>query len=117
MMLLRTARCAAHLEKGIQDEGGDMDAKDAYKVVVITPDGTKTEASGRSMLCVVRSSATRGDVAQQDLQTLISGKEEDLLAMVLHMIESIELKGCDNFGATVQKKLKEEAHYTGYIRV
>ncbi len=83
-----------------------MDAQDRYKVVVVTPDGTRTEASGGSMLCVVRESGGKGDLVQEHVQTLISGKDEDLLDMVLHIIEYIELRGCDNFGATVQRKLK-----------
>jgi hypothetical protein len=93
-----------------------MAATDAYKVIVVKPDGSRTEASGGSMLCVVRKSGDEGDLVQQSVDTLISGKQEDLLDMVLHVIEFIELRGCDNFGAIVQKKLKEEAHYTGYIR-
>jgi len=94
-----------------------MDAQDAFKVVVVTPDGTRTEASGGSMLCVVRESGGKGSLVQHHTQTLISGKDEDLLDMVLHIIEYIELRGCDNFSTTVQKKLKEHAHYSGYIRV
>ena len=93
-----------------------MEAQDRYKVVVVTPNGTRTEASGGSMLCVVRENGAKGEMLHEDVQTLISGKDEDLLDMVLHIIEYIELRGCDNFGATVQKKLKEQAHYTGYIR-
>ena len=93
-----------------------MEAQDRYKVVVVTPNGTRTEASGGSMLCVVRENGGKGEMFHEDVQTLISGKDEDLLDMVLHIIEYIELRGCDNFGATVQKKLKEQAHYTGYIR-
>ena len=93
-----------------------MDAKDRYKVVVVTPDGTRTEASGGSMLCVVQERGGKRDLVQENVQTLISGRDEDLLDMVLQIIECIELRGSDNFGATVLQKLKQQAHYTGYIR-
>ena len=93
-----------------------MDKQNAYTVIVVAPDGSKTESSGGSMVCVIQERAGHDSRMQMNLHSVVSGKEQDLLDMVLHLIESIELKGCDNFGATVQRKLKDQAHYTGYIR-
>jgi hypothetical protein len=93
-----------------------MDKQNSYTVIVVAPDGSKTEASGGSMVCVIQERAGRDSTMQMNLHSVVSGKEQDLLDMILHLIESIELKGCDNFGATVQRKLKDQAHYTGYIR-
>jgi len=93
-----------------------MDKPKAYKVIVVAPDGTTTEASGSSVVCVIQERSERGNAVKLDLHSMITGPEQDYLDMVLHLIESIELKGCDNFVAAVQRKLKDDVFYSGYIR-